>query len=52
MNALALSLTPSISSNRPFCNEGFVVEGEWVLKERMKTNKRSGRVKPTSMGTL
>ena len=43
MNALALPLTPSISSNELFFNKGFVVEGEReVLKERIKTNRGRG----------
>ena len=49
MNALALSLTPSISSNKPFLiGRG----GLGVLKERMKTNRGRGGVKPISMLTL
>ena len=39
MNPLVLSLTPSISSNQPFFNKGFVVEegGESLKSERKQT---------------
>ena len=36
MNALALSLTPSISSNKPFLIKALLWRGKEVLKERMK----------------
>ena len=51
MNALALSLTPSISSNELFLINGLLWRGEWVLKEQMKTNTGRGGVKPISMLT-
>ena len=50
MNALALSLIPSISLNEPFLIKCLL----WrvVLKNRMKTNRGRGEVTPTSMLTL
>ena len=51
MNALALSLTPSISSNEPFLIKGLLWRGE-VLKVRIKTNRGRGGVKSISMLTL
>ena len=65
MNALALSLTPSISSNETYLVKGFFVKwarGQWgegegrgrggVLKEQMKTNSGRAGVKPISTLTL
>ena len=53
MNALALSLTPSISSNEHFLIKDLLWRpGGGVLKERMKTNRGRGGVKPISMLTL
>ena len=61
MNALALSLTPSISSNETYLVKDFFVKwargrgrggGGGVLKEQMKTNSGRAGVKPISTLTL
>ena len=52
MNVLALSLTPSISSNELFLMKGLLWRWREVLKEWMKTNRGRGGVKPFSMLTL
>ena len=44
INAPALSLTPSISSNKPFLMKGLLWRGMGILKERMKTNRGRGGV--------
>ena len=43
MNVLALSLTPSISSNESFLIKGLLWSGK-VIKMRMKTNRGRGGV--------
>ena len=52
MNALALSLSPSIFSKNPFLRKGLLWTREGILKERMKANKGREGVKPISMLTL
>ena len=52
MNALALSITLSISSNEIFLIKGLLLRGDGVLKERMKTNRGREGVKPITMLTL
>ena len=55
MNAIALSLNPSISFNEPFLIKGLFWKGRGkggVLKKRMKTNRGRGGVKPLSVLTL